>query len=143
MLKHIDPLLSAELLFALDKMGHGDRLAIVDANFPSYSHSSVTHVSLTGVDASTVLMSVLKHFPLDAFTETPFLIMAQDGSQELTESAVDFIDVQRSSEEGAHQYALVDRQDFYQIAKACQLVIRANDRRAYACMVLQKGVIFD
>ncbi len=143
MLKHIDPLLSAELLFALNKMGHGDRVAIVDANFPSYSHSSNTHISLTGVDASTVLTSVLKHFPLDSFNETPLFIMAQDGSQELTESAQDFIDVQRSSEEASHQYLMVDRQDFYQMTKACQLVIRTNDRRAYACMILQKGVIFD
>lgn len=143
MLKHIDPLLSAELLFALDKMGHGDRLAIVDANFPSYSHSSNTHISLAGVDASTALVSVLKHFPLDSFSETPLFIMAQDDSEELTESAKDFVNVQRCSEEASHQYLLVDRQDFYQMAKACQLVIRTNDRRAYACMVLQKGVIFD
>ena len=35
MLKGIDPLLNAELLHILAGMGHGDELAIVDANFPA------------------------------------------------------------------------------------------------------------
>ena len=37
MLKNIDPVLSPELLFTLREMGHGDELAIVDANYPSAS----------------------------------------------------------------------------------------------------------
>jgi L-fucose mutarotase len=142
MLKHIDTLLNSELLFALDKMGHGDRLAIVDANFPSYSHCNYTHISLAGVDATTVLSSLLRHFPLDAFTDSPFNIMAQDDSSELTESALDFIRVQAESEESNHRYRLIDRQEFYQITRECQVVIRTKDCRPYACMILQKGVIF-
>jgi L-fucose mutarotase/ribose pyranase (RbsD/FucU family) len=35
MLWGIDPLLDADLLYALRRMGHGDEIAIVDANFPS------------------------------------------------------------------------------------------------------------
>ena len=35
MLKNIDPLLSPELLSTLRAMGHGDELAIVDANLPA------------------------------------------------------------------------------------------------------------
>ena len=35
MLKNLDPILSPELLSVLAAMGHGDELAIVDANFPA------------------------------------------------------------------------------------------------------------
>ena len=35
MLKGIHPLLTPDLLHALAEMGHGDTLAIVDANFPA------------------------------------------------------------------------------------------------------------
>jgi len=37
MLKGLSPLLTADLLHALRAMGHGDELAIVDANFPAAS----------------------------------------------------------------------------------------------------------
>ena len=37
MLINIDPILSPELLYALRSMGHGDKLVLADANFPSAS----------------------------------------------------------------------------------------------------------
>ncbi|MDV7105356.1 RbsD/FucU family protein [Vibrio sp. TH_r3] len=143
MLKSIDPILNPELLFSLSKMGHGDRLAIVDANFPSYSHCAFTHISLVGIDASTTLSTLLKYFPMDEFSDTPFFIMSQDNSPNLTESAKDFIKIQQNSDESDHQYKLVDRHIYYQMVRECQLVISTNDMRPYACMILQKGVIFD
>ena len=35
MLKGLDPLLTGDLLQVLADMGHGDEIAIVDANFPA------------------------------------------------------------------------------------------------------------
>ena len=35
MLKGIDPILNADLLWALRAMGHGDDLVLADTNFPS------------------------------------------------------------------------------------------------------------
>jgi len=37
MLKGLDPLLNADLLYVLAAMGHGDELALVDKNFPAVS----------------------------------------------------------------------------------------------------------
>jgi L-fucose mutarotase len=37
MLKNIDPLLNADVLYALRAMGHGDALVRCDANFPADS----------------------------------------------------------------------------------------------------------
>ena len=42
MLKGIPSLLGPELLHALRSMGHGDDVAIVDANFPSASSRNST-----------------------------------------------------------------------------------------------------
>jgi len=35
MLKSIDPILGADVLYALRAMGHGDELVICDMNFPA------------------------------------------------------------------------------------------------------------
>ena len=40
MLKNIDPLLSPELLSTLRAMGHGDEIAIVDANIQRHRAAS-------------------------------------------------------------------------------------------------------
>lgn len=37
MLKGINPLLNADVLYALRAMGHGDRLVVCDTNFPADS----------------------------------------------------------------------------------------------------------
>ena len=51
LLKGINPLLTADLLYTLRSMGHGDRLAIVDCNFPASEvakkTTSKTHIVLT------------------------------------------------------------------------------------------------
>ena len=54
MLKTIDPLLTGALLRILADMGHGDEVAIVDANFPSASMGRQV-VELPGTEATTVM----------------------------------------------------------------------------------------
>ena len=55
MLKLIDNRLTADVLYTLQKMGHGDVLIIADANFPS-----------TTISKSTVSQSVLNMENLNA-----------------------------------------------------------------------------
>ena len=40
MLKGIHPLLNADVLQALRAMGHGDEIALVDANYPAQSDAN-------------------------------------------------------------------------------------------------------
>ena len=42
MLWGIDPLLTADLLYALRRMGHGDEVVVVDTNFPAASTAMST-----------------------------------------------------------------------------------------------------
>ncbi len=143
MLKHIHPLFSADLLYSLQSMGHGDTLAIVDANFPATSNSQFTHISMLGTDCSQMLEAILKHVPLDAFTPTPVRIMAQDNSEQPTDAAQDFIKTVEQSEESENNHLFLERNEFYKKSKECQLIISTSDLRPYACVILQKGVIFD
>ena len=68
MLKNIPPILGPELLYTLRAMGHGDEIAIVDANFPGDS-SGPTLIRLDGLTATEVLEAVLTVMPLDTFVD--------------------------------------------------------------------------
>ena len=54
MLLGLDPLLTPELLMILRAMGHGDEIAIVDANYPAASNAKRL-VRLDGADATQAL----------------------------------------------------------------------------------------
>ena len=66
MLKSIDPLLTPDLLYVLRAMGHGDEIAIVDANYPAQS-AGPDVVRLDAADATRALDAVLSVLPLDTF----------------------------------------------------------------------------
>src|SRR6478736_6236292 len=66
MLKGLDPLLSPDLLMTLRAMGHGDDIALVDANFPADSMAQRL-VRADGLSVTAVLNAVLSVMPLDDF----------------------------------------------------------------------------
>lgn len=68
MLKGISPILGPDLLYILRAMGHGDEIAIVDANYPGDS-AGPQLVRLDGISASDVLDAVLSVMPLDTFVD--------------------------------------------------------------------------
>ena len=82
MLKNIDPLLTAELLSVLAAMGHGDELAVTDANFPADSVArSTCHgrvITMAGASLSEVVGAVLSLPPIDEFVDAPVRRMATD-----------------------------------------------------------------
>ena len=68
MLRFIDPVLSPDLLSILRQMGHGDEIAIVDANFPAATMGKRV-VRADGVTATHLSEAILKLMPLDDFVE--------------------------------------------------------------------------
>nr|GAT55815.1 RbsD transport [Mycena chlorophos] len=82
MLKNIDPLLTPELLHALRSMGHGDTIAIVDANFPAAATASsgpnanAVLVRLPGASATQAANAILSVLPLDDFVPQAAWCMA-------------------------------------------------------------------
>ena len=77
MLKNIDPLLTPELLKVLAEMGHGDEIALVDANFTAASlgaaHGRVLRLAGAGLVAACD--AVLSLLPLDVIEAGPVAYM--------------------------------------------------------------------
>ena len=72
MLKGIDPLLSPELLMHLSAMGHGEWVAVVDANFTAnYLAQGKPLVRLPGITLERTSQAVLSVFPLDSAVVQP------------------------------------------------------------------------
>jgi L-fucose mutarotase len=76
MLKNLDPLLNADVLYALRAMGHGDDLVLCDINFPADAVARRTVLGrllrIDGVSAARAILSVL---PLDSFVDDAALRM--------------------------------------------------------------------
>ena len=70
MLRGIDPLLGPDLLFVLRAMGHGDEIAVVDANYPA-TDGAKRLIRAEGTDAVRMVEAILTLMPLDTFVEMP------------------------------------------------------------------------
>jgi L-fucose mutarotase len=141
MLKGLDPLLSPDLLHALAAMGHGDEIALVDANFPAVA-SARRLIRLDGVDGTAVLRAVLSVLPLDSFVDRPATTMQVVGDPAAVPPAVaDYIRELSAAGSGA-PVDPIDRFAFYDRARAAFAIVITGEGRAYGNILLRKGVIF-
>jgi len=136
MLLGIDPLLSADLLHALQAMGHGDTIAIVDANFPATSCARRLIIA-SGCDADQMLRAVLSVLPVDNFVAEPLVTMQVVGDPAAEPPAVAVF----RAIAGATPMGSVGRQDFYVRARAAFAIVQTGDIRLYANIIVTKGVI--
>ena len=145
MLKSLDPLLNADVLYALRSMGHGDELIICDTNFPA---DSVAHETVLGqllrIDASAarVARAVLSVMPLDSFVEKPAGRMEIVGKPTEIPPVQAEVQVEIDKAEGkSWPMGSIERFAFYDLAKKAYCVIQTGERRFYGCFVFKKGVI--
>jgi len=139
MLKGIDPLIPPDLLGILASMGHGDEIAIVDANFPAESYAREP-VHITGADSARVLRAALSLMPVDDFVEEPACVMrpvSVDDAKSATHA-----EYQRVLNAGTDIHAgQLDRFDFYDRVTDCFAVIATGERRLYGNIIVKKGVV--
>lgn len=147
MLKNIDPILNAELLYVLRAMGHGDELALVDSNFPSTSVAASTVVEdpieLEGIDIPAAAKAIFSVFPLDSFVDAPVLRMEVVGSpDELVGCHKDMQNAMNAGADRTWKMGSIERYAFYERASNAFAVVTAmGERRPYGCFILTKGVI--
>lgn len=147
MLKGLDPILNADLLYVLRAMGHGDELALVDCNFPSVSVAETTifgePIVLDGVDLPAAAGAILSVFPLDSFVEEPVARMEVVGKpDELVGCHTDMRAALDASSDRGWKMGSVERFAFYERARhSFAIVAAAAERRPYGCFFLKKGVI--
>ncbi len=143
MLKNIDPVLSPDLLQILRAMGHGDRIAIVDANYPADNHAQRL-VRLDGLSVTTVLDAILSVLPLDPPDFVPHAACRMEvvGAPEARQPIFDDFDALIAKHEGDRfQLASYERFKFYDHVKECYALVATGERRLYGNIILQKGVI--
>lgn len=142
MLMGIHPLLTADLLHAMASMGHGDELALVDANFPSVSIGKRV-VNLPGANAPDVLAAILTLLPLDASPEPAAFTMAVVGDpRAVPEPVADFAAVlAKSAPTAAQPMGTLERHAFYERARRAFVVVRTGELRKYGNLLLVKGVV--
>ncbi len=146
MLKGIDPLLTADLLWVLDAMGHGDDIAVVDANHPAERIARATIsgrlVRVPALPMARVLRAILSVLPIDDFQPGAIRRMEVVGAA-LEWPAVQCevqAEIERVLGPGAPMAGL-ERFAFYEAAKSAFAVVQVGDPRPYGCFLLRKGVI--
>jgi L-fucose mutarotase len=141
MLKGLDPLLNADLLYALRAMGHGDELVIVDANFPAATMGKRV-VRLDGASATRALEAVLSVMPLDDFVDAPCARMqVVDDPDAVPEICKEFQAIIERAEGGRFRLAKIERFAFYERAQAAFVLVQTGETRLYGNVLLKKGVI--
>lgn len=141
MLKRIDPLLNADLLYVLAAMGHGDELALVDSNFPATSHAQRL-VRLDGVDTEVAGRAILSVLPLDSFVDEPVVRMEVVGAPaDVTASQTEFLQLAEDAEGRSLSMGALSRHEFYARAQSAFAIVATSEARPYSCFLLVKGVI--
>ena len=146
MLKRLDPLLTPDLLYALAAMGHGDSLALVDANFPSDSVARQTAlgrlVRLDGVSAQRAARAILSLLPLDTFVDAPARRMEVVGNPKEILPVQHEVQVEIDQAEGrSWPMGSLERMAFYEHARRAYCVVATGEPRFYGCFLFTKGVI--
>ncbi|MGL4284938.1 MAG: RbsD/FucU family protein [Phreatobacter sp.] len=146
MLRGLDPLLTPDLLWILAAMGHGDDLALVDANHPAERIAGATTsgrlVRLPGLDMARAARAILSLLPVDDFEPDPVRRMQVVGDpaavpevQREVQAEIDRIAGRPLAMAG------IERFDFYAAAEQAFAVVQVGDARPYGCFLIRKGVI--
>lgn len=140
MLKNIPPLLGPDLLGILRAMGHGDEIAIVDANYPADSAGPVL-VRLDGISATDVLDAVLTLMPLDDFVDQAAICMQVVGDANKREPVMDAFETIVKRHEPAMGISTLERFAFYDRVKTGYAIVQTGETRLYGNILLKKGII--
>ena len=146
MLKSIDPILNADVLYALRAMGHGDDLVISDTNFPSDTVARQTVLGrllrIDNVTAGRAARAILSVLPLDPFVEKPALRMEIVGKPDEIPPVQSEVQAEIDAAQGRPSpMGSIERFAFYDLAKKSYCVIQTGERRFYGCFAFKKGII--
>ncbi len=134
MLTGISPILTGDLLAALDAMGHSDSVVVADAHFPSARLASRL-VLLPGLGTPQVLRALRTVIPLD---DSPALDLMASADGQVLPVQDELVEAAGCGTDGARY---LDRHDFYDVAATAFLVVRTGETRTYGNAVLRKGVV--
>lgn len=140
LLKGIPHILSPELLHALQAMGHGDEITIVDGNYPGDSAGPIL-IRADGHSATALLEAILSLMPLDDFVPDPATTMQVVGDAVQVPPIVAEFGKIVVKYEPAIKMSTLERFAFYKRANAGYAIVQTGEQRLYGNIILKKGVI--
>jgi L-fucose mutarotase len=144
MLKGIDPILTPELLMHLCAMGHGEWVAVVDANFTAeHLSQGKPVVRLPGLSLQRVSQAVLSVFPLAVDVPHPAAYMQVSGSEDghRTDAQQSVVNLVVDQGMQSQQVQALERFAFYDKVKAASLIVQTGEGTAFGNVLFCKGVI--
>ncbi len=143
MLNGIPCCLGPQLLYNLRAMGHGDEVALVDANYPAQTDAFGAGglVRADGIAMAEMLDAVLQLLPLDTAVEHAVMIATVRGDGKTFDpvhTQMCDIVVRRA---GNHPVLAMQGAPFYQRVKHAHTIVATGEPRLYANIILRKGAI--
>jgi L-fucose mutarotase len=146
MLKGIDPLLTPELLMHLSAMGHGEWVAVVDANFTADQLAGGKPlVRIPGHSLERVSRAVLSVLPLAEDVARPAAYMQACGMGEGQRTAAQQATVAMVCAHGVSEDRVeaVERYAFYDKIRGASVLVQSGEATAYGNAMFCKGVILN
>ena len=140
MLIGVPPILGPDLLAALRAMGHGDEIALVDANYPALEHARRL-LRADGHGVIPLLDAILQVLPIDDYVPEALFRAAPGGDPSRADPVhEEMAEVCRMRAPGMALVALAGPA-FYERVRRAHVVLATGERRLYANIILRKGVI--
>ena len=144
MLKGINPLLNADVLYALRAMGHGDDLIIAGTNFPSNSIATKTvlgKILKIDASASVVIKAILSVYPIDYYSKDSIARMEVTGKPNTILPVMNEVQTEITAVGGPVKMIAIMRSEFYERAKKAYAIIQTSERRFYSGFAIRKGIV--
>jgi len=140
-LKHINPLISPELMKALMEMGHGDEIVFTDRNFPAVSNAKQL-ICYSGIGIQELLHAVLYYLPIDYAVDTPVKLMRIPPESNYKGDVVDTYQKIVDSYHGSPvKIEMMERQEFYTRASKAFAIVATSDSARFANIIIRKGIV--
>jgi L-fucose mutarotase len=140
MLIGLSPLLGPDLLYALRSMGHGDEIALVDANYPAQSHAQRL-VRADGHGVLALLAAILPVLPLDADVAAPILRAGQMNDPAQRGVIHEAIDALAARLAPGVAVAALDGESLYPRIRAAHTIVATGEAELFGNVILRKGVV--
>lgn len=128
--------LSADAIWALAAMGHGDSIAIVDANYPAYSMAKDSIlINLHGESTLNVVLEVLQLIPLDHAVDKPIeFMLPKPGLEASQNTLIKELNI-------AECCFFTERHSFYESSKKCFAIISTTSKEPFLNLIIKKGTL--
>jgi L-fucose mutarotase len=137
----IPPMLGPDLLATLRAMGHGDEIALVDANYPALEHARRL-IRADGLPLIPLLDAILQVLPVDDFVPQALFRASVKGNAPLADPV--HLEMEAVCARRVPGFALValDGDALYARVKNAHTIIATGEPRLYANIIIRKGVIY-